>query len=479
MKLILSYNEYNLTRNLSESELSDYLYVTENLEEGIVDRLVDIAKKGTITAALAASLVGNPAYSNAIEKLPEPQKAKIENIIAGKTDVIYIYVGDNFSSGEYRISEKQKASIIAQLQDMLVKAKEKGKNFNITVESSESNVPNRDIKTKQSLNSGELAEKRGAVIQDLLIEFLNNEKDYPSFALQPVDTNPIKSSDKAPWDKEAASKLSHENLVKLVNDPKYTVHQFVRIALSKNVKGSTPCNIVKVNEGEQGTAEKNYVSFNTMIPVVNQYGSGSLILDSGEIPDRVVLVADDNFNPEKAELNPDKVIADSGYKSSFEHRTHKHWLYIPAHVLKLTQLMNEKASAVKETKFFKNKLLREGTDFKSFSNGGTFKELVQLLLKDKDYDYDDIKDKDARNDEIGGAGSKIGPLAQIKRMFEKGQKEFMIYEVGTGSKASPDVSDIPYLLQGQYKQITAVVYSPLGLTMYKLYAACGVNIKTP
>ena len=257
------------------------------------------------------------------------------------------------------------------------------------------------------------------------------------------------------------------------------MHQFVRIALAKDELTKSPCQIVAKGDGEQAFENVNYVSNKERLPVLNQYGSGTLILDSGEIPDRVVLVADDNFNPEKAELNPDNVIADSGYKSGFEHRTHKHWLYIPAHVLKLTKLMNENASAVKETKFFKHKTLKEGADFKSFASGGTFKELVNLLLKDKDYDYDNISDKDARNDEIGGAGSKTGPLAQLKRMFEKGQKVFMIYEVGKGSQASPDVANVPYLLQGQYKTITVVVYSPLGLTRYSLQAACGVLTKNP
>ena len=60
-------------------------------------------------------------------------------------------------------------------------------------------------------------------------------------------------------------------------------------------------------------------------------------------------------------------------------------------------------------------------------------------------------------------------------MFNKGQKEFMLYEVEGGSEKNPNSSIVDYVLDGSYKTITVVVYSPLGKTQYKLEGVCGIK----
>lgn len=477
MKRILSFNEYNLTLHLTESELENYYYVidglNENVNEGVIDRLKDIAKKGVLTATILSSLMGNPTFAKEYKNLSADQKAQIENMISTKgDDGKYLNVGGNFGSGEYILSAKQKEDIKQQLRDLLSQAEKDGSNFILTVEASESKVPNKDLKTKEYLKEGELSKRRAESVQNVIKEFVSKEGSrYTSmFIINPVNTNVVKDSEKAAWNKEEVSKMSKEEVLKLVNSEKYTKDQFVRISFKRSGGDKkTPCNLSLKEEGMEAPAEVNYISLEK-IPVLNvenMYGSGGVVLDPGEIPDRVVLLADYNTNPKTTALDTSKVIADSGYKASFEHRKHTNWKYIPAHVLKLTKLRMANSSATADTEFFKAKIVTKGKDF------NTFDELVKLMLKNRDYDYE--KDSAARTGEIGGGGSTTGPLAELKRMFNKGQKEFMMYEVEGGSEKNPNVSIVDYTLTGSYKTITVVVYSPLGKTQYKLEGVCGVK----
>jgi len=479
MKLILSYEEYNLTKHLSESELADYLYVlgslNENVNEGVLDRLKDIAKKGVLTATVLSSLMGNPSFAKEYKSLSGEEKTKIENMVTDPGDSgKYLNVGGNFGSGEYILSTKQKESIKQQLRELLDQAKKDGNDFILTVEASESKVPNKDLKTKEYLKEGELSRRRAESVQNVIKEFVKEEGSrYSSmFIINPVNTNVVKDSVKSAWNKEEVSKLSKEEVLKLVNSEKYTKDQFVKIAVKRSSSSKkTPCNLKLETKGEEAGSEVNYISLDELpvLSVSDMYGSGGVVLNPGEIPDRVILLADNTENLKKNPFDPGKVIGDSGYKASFEHRTHTHWKYIPAHILKLTKLRTLKSSATADTKFFKAIIKTKGKDFNSFD------ELVKLMLKDKDYDYN--HDNDARRGEIGGAGSKSGPLAELKILFDNGQKDFMFYEVEGGSPENPNNSLVEYKLDGTYKNITVVVYSPLGKTQYSLTGVCGIGNK--
>jgi hypothetical protein len=475
MKRILSFNEYSLSLTLTESELENYFYIieslNENVNEGLVDRLKEVVSKGVLTTAMFSMLMSNPSFAKEYNSLPQSEKTAIENTVSknGK-GIQYLNVGDNFGSGEYNLSNKQKLDIKAQLKDLLDKAEKSKTYFILTVESSESNVPNKDISTKKYLDKGEISKRRAAAVQEILREFVKeNEKTYSSlFVINPVNTNPVEDSEKAGWDKKAVAKMTKSEVLALVNNEKYTKHQFVRIAVERGEESAqTPCNMDKEVEGEEAKADVNYISLRTLpvFPVKNSYGSGGVILNSGEIPDRIVLVADNENDPKKNPLEVGKVIGDSGYKASWEHRTLTDWKYIPAHILKLTKLRNEKSSATMDTKFFKAIIKKKGVDFT------TFESLVELMLKNKSYDY---KNKRG-SDEVGSLSTGKGPLQELKNMYDNGQEEFMFYEVNGGSEQSPNNSVLEYTLDGSYSSITVIVYSPLGRTHYKMYGLCGVN----
>lgn len=482
MKRILSFNEYSLSLALSESELENYFYVieglNENVNEGVIDRLKTIAKKGVLTATVLSTLMGNPTFAKEYKGLDADQKSRIENMITSSGEdkesekSKYLNVGGNFGSGEYMLSDKQKTDIKKQLKDLLDQAKRDGTDFVLTVEASESKVPNKDLKTKEYLKEGELSKRRANSVQQVIKDFVASEgKNYTSmFVINPVNTDVIKNSEKAEWNKSEVSKLSKEELLKMVNSEKYTKHQFVRIFVERGSGDKkTPCNLKLSEEGSEAPAEVNYISLDVVpvLDVKNMYGSGGVVLNPGEIPDRVVLLADYKADPKTTALDTSKVIADSGYKAGFEHRKHTNWKYIPAHVLKLTELRMTNSSATMDTEFFKAKIVTKGKDF------NTFDELVKLMLKNQNYDY--VHDSAARTGEIGGGGSSTGPLVKLKNMFNKGQKEFMFYEVEGGSEKNPNSSIVDYVLDGSYKTITVVVYSPLGKTQYKLEGVCGIK----
>ncbi len=200
-------------------------------------------------------------------------------------------------------------------------------------------------------------------------------------------------------------------------DPEYKKEQFVRVSIV--VQAQNVCNFNPDISSNQGTADNGYITFDEYIS-----GEGDITIDPDQVPDRLVIL-DDKGN----------IKADTGYITT-KQSSYREWKYTPAYVLQLTKLYLTKTTAV------------QGTTIKT------------ITVKD----YEDLKAQLSNVQDASTVGEEVGPaLAQLKRMVEKGIKEFVIYDnMGNGTVKFNEKS-------GDSK---AVVYSPLGKTGYKLNGNC-------
>jgi hypothetical protein len=201
-------------------------------------------------------------------------------------------------------------------------------------------------------------------------------------------------------------------------DPKYQAEQFMRVDIV--VDADSVCNFSPNQPGTQGTAQNGYVTFDEYIS-----GDGSVDIKPGQIPDRLIIV-DTNGN----------ITADTGYVTTEKSKYSGNWKYVPAYVLELTKVHLTKAKAVSGNKI----------------------KTIQVK------DYEDLKAQLQARPDAPMTGDEIGPaLAQLKKMVEKGIKEFVIYDnMGSGTvKFSESSGDLK-----------AIVYSPVGSTGYDLTGNC-------
>jgi hypothetical protein len=201
-------------------------------------------------------------------------------------------------------------------------------------------------------------------------------------------------------------------------DPKYQAEQFITVDIV--VDADSVCNFSPNQPGAQGTAQNGYVTFDEYIS-----GDGSVDIKPGQIPDRLIIV-DANGN----------IKADTGYITTEKSKYSGNWKYVPAYVLELTKVRLTKAKAVSGNKI----------------------KTIQVK------DYEDLKAQLQARPDAPMTGDEIGPaLAQLKKMVEKGIKEFVIYDnMSSGTvKFSESSGDLK-----------AIVYSPVGSTGYDLTGNC-------
>jgi len=200
-------------------------------------------------------------------------------------------------------------------------------------------------------------------------------------------------------------------------DVKYTQEQFVRVDIV--VQAQNVCSFNPDIKDVQGTAANGYITFDEYVS-----GEGSVTISPDQVPDRLVIL-DDKGN----------IKADTGYITT-KQSTYKEWKFVPAYVLELTKIHLTKAAAV------------QGSSIKT----------IQVK------DYEDLKAQLSNVQDASTVGDEVGPaLAQLKRMIERGIKEFVIYDnMGNGTIKFDEKS-------GDSK---AVVYSPVGKTGYSLKGNC-------
>ena len=448
MKLILSYGEYNLTKHLTESELADYLYVVgglnENVNEGVLDRLKDIAKKGVLTASVLSTLMGNPTFAKEYKSLPGEEKAKIEQMVSppkGEKETsnkLLIKVGEYFKSGRYKVDADGVKRINTKLAEMTQFFKDNEEtSFTVKIIASESTLSNKDAETGKPLPQKELARLRATEMEKIYKTFAESQEKFPDVKL--VKAAPIVGKETKDFEKD----------------------QYVNIEISVNGSGKTLCNNINSEAAGQADASTQYVSIGfdkatkkfKKIDATDMYGSGKIIITPGSVPDRLVLIADGT------------VIGDTGYFVDRDPNKYREFKYVPSYVAGLTNLRVSGAEAGKDSP---TKSLMKKT-FKSFD------DLLEFMLADK-YKKTATKSYDWTKENRGEIGAKEAvitnpkvsksPIQQLKDLWEaNNNQEFIFYDL------TPN-HPLEYKLVGQYKTMEYRVYSPLGNTGVGIEAVC-------
>jgi hypothetical protein len=449
MKLILSYKEYNLTKHLTESELADYLYVigglNENVNEGVLDRLKDIAKKGVLTAAVLSTLMGNPTFAKEYKSLPGEEKAKIEQMITSKKDgeketsnKLLIKVGEYFKSGRYKVDSDGVTRINAKLAEMMKFFKDNEEtSFTVKIIASESTLSNKDAETGKPLPQKELARLRATEMEKIYKTFAESQEKFPDVKL--VKAPPIVGKETKDFEKD----------------------QYVNIEITVNGSGQTLCNNINNESAGQADASTQYVSIGfdkstkkfKKIDATDMYGSGKVVITPGSVPDRLVLIADG------------KVIGDTGYFVDRDPNKYREFKYVPSYVAGLTNLRASGAEAGKDSQA--KSLIR-----KTFK---TFDDLLEFMLADKykktaerhyDWSKENRTEINAKEAVITNPKVSKSPIEQLKDLWEANHnQEFIFYDL------TPN-HPLEYKLMGQYKTIEYRVYSPLGRTGVGIEAIC-------
>jgi hypothetical protein len=245
----------DLNSKLDESKLTE---VTAKETAQAVKTIVQNWKNWSKITVAAMLLI--PNISNALETYsPEtlnaiktemsaetPTKMKTPSPIPG--EIISFNFGENFDSGKTSLISKE--SLVKNINDIKEWVKGKNlKNFKIVITAGESQVTN----PKGFESKGSLAQARAKVIEDLVgnLGFNSIEIDTK------VGSTPYEKGDD-------------------VNDPKFKAEQFVTVSI---VVENSVCSMTPFSEsGTQGTYEE-YIS-----------GKGNLVLYTGTIPDRLVVL---------------------------------------------------------------------------------------------------------------------------------------------------------------------------------------------
>ncbi len=383
----------DLNSKLDESKLTE---ATAKEAAQAVKTIVQNWK--TWSQAMLVAMLLTPNIANALEtyspntldairteiSAEAPTKAATPTSIPG--EVISFNFGENFDSGKTSLISKE--SLVKNINDIKEWVKGKNlKNFKIVITAGESQVTN----PKGFESKGSLAQARAKVIEDLVgnLGFDKIEIDTK------VGSTPYEKGDD-------------------VNDPKFKAEQFVTVSI---VVENSVCSMTPFSEsGTQGTYEE-YIS-----------GKGNLVLYTGTIPDRlVVLDASGKVKQDTGYVATEETNAKSGYQE---------WKYVPIYVLKLTELkgdtniMGSNIETIKAT---------------------SYEDLVNQMLKPGA--------KQTKSDTVDKA------LSQLEAMFKGGgAKEFVVYKVGTG--------DLKVPFDDSKGDVKAKVYSPVGKTGFSIEGSC-------
>jgi hypothetical protein len=435
---------------LNKTELKTLNYIislNENsqINEGLIDRIKNMAAKGLLTATVVASLMSNPAFAKEYKSLDTNTKSKIEKLIkVDKTDssdtttnfggpsgptpgILKIDFSSNFKSGEYKLTGsnlQQVNSKLQQIKDFVTNSK--SKTFKLIINSSESKV-------RSDYPEGELAKLRAEEALRVINEYKTGGVFKPKLNPKVGDT---------PFDEAEANRIG---MKKAVNLPKYTKEQYVNVEIIA-MDFDTPCNWNFLAPGGQTLTAATDYNITTDFDVTDQVGGGEIILSPGGIPDRVQVLIDG------------VVVGDSGYfvdNMTSQDTNRSNFNYLPRYVAELTKISAEKGiSAVRDSS--QKKLIT-----KTFN---TFEELVDFMLtpEAKKNGYDAFK-----------PGLDTGNYMKILRdMWGKpgfrGYRKFTFYDTyKTGNAVK-----VKFKLNGNNRLVQIKIFSPIGKTDYSCVSNC-------
>jgi hypothetical protein len=311
-------------------------------------------------------------------------------------------ISNSFPSGKFKLSDTSLIDdAISQIQNLLKTGKA---SFNtIVINSSESKVPNKGV----GMNPGDLSKKRGEEVKNYIKSKIGDSVN--------VKVNDLKAQGPE-WDKSKGA-----------DNPEYTKYQYVTLSLSaENSKGDVKsiCDFNIEESGGQGLEKNNYVTFNEPL---KDYGE--LTIKTGSIPDRMVVVNNENT-----------IVSDTGYVATEPHQ-YSEFKYVPAYVYSLTVVNQIK----KNTSVSGDKLIT--------INVNTFEELVSNLLANPS---SKINKKDVRSETS---------LKGLDNLFKRGVRTFVLYSIG-----SPEIGKIPF--DSRKGDSRVIVYSPVGQTGYTITGNC-------
>jgi len=393
----------DLNSKLDESKLTE---ATAKEAAQAVKEIIQNWKSWSKITLAAMLLV--PNISNALETYSPNTLNAIKTEISAtnnvKTDtvskkiekvpgsVLEINFNQTFPSGQAKLTNGEALQTsVNEIQNFL-KGKDTSK-FKIVIVAGESQVTN----PKGFEKKGSLAQARAKAVEGIVSKLGFGEIEIKT----QIGDTPYQKGDN-------------------VNDKKFTEEQFVTVNIVIN---NDICSMESVNvEAGQGVESKNYVTFDEYLN-----GKGNLLMSTGTIPDRLV-VLDVNGN----------IKQDTGYTTT--RIKDGDWQYTPLYVLELTKA------------YMKGNISMKGIDPKTI-----------ITVKDK-YDlYNKLKKATVNNPSLEGSEVK-GALKEMEEMIKKGINTFVIYNIGT--------SNIKLNFDDSKGDIEAKVYSPIGKTAYSIGASC-------
>lgn len=415
--------------------LNYILSVNENnqINEGLIDRIKEVAEKGKLTKNVVANLIKkglisatlltsllstNPTFASVYNSLPKSDK--IEQTDNLSTEGIFD-ISKSFKSGVWKLDQQGKEDLKVELLKLVdhINTLQNPKfiKFKIIIDASESRLRNRDAETKEVLPDGELAKRRAAETKNYMEIFLN-DYNVPNIIIE----------------------VNHE-----VNGPKYTgqdkkifdEYQYVKLKVNPievNTNTTNNDNFCSFKDSISVTSIKNNIGLQRDFNVNGEYGSGNIILTPGSIPDRVVVYGDG------------KLIGDSGFFSTgVNPYLMDTWDYAPANIAALTKLHRAGSNATK-------------TNLETHTVS-TFEELMDLMLKKKSLikQYNSFT-SDKNEDDVAK------PMRELIEMYKAGVREFVFYKKGQVK--------VKFDLGGKYNKIEIIVYSPRDKSDFKIKVNC-------
>jgi hypothetical protein len=324
------------------------------------------------------------------------------------TNKVSFNISKSFPSGQYNIIDSSEIDdAITKIQSLLKTGQ--GKFDTIIINSSESKVPNRGV----GMSTGDLSKKRAEEVEKYI-----KSKVGDSINVQVNDLGPQGPE----WDSSKGK-----------DNPEYTKYQYVTLSLGAGVNNSSNiqsiCDFNFTESGGQGLEKNNYITLNRQL---KDYGN--LSIDTGSIPDRMVVVNNEN-----------SIVSDTGYVATEPHQYEK-FKYVPIYVYQLTLLNQVK----KNSSVSGNKLIT--------INVNTFEELLSELLVDSS--------KIPNNEEILRMGTEVSSgVKGLKNLVNKGIKTFVLYSIGGN-----EIGKVPF--DSRKGDTKVMVYSPVGQTGYTITGNC-------
>jgi hypothetical protein len=329
-------------------------------------------------------------------------------------------LGNQFKFGEYQSDAVKKSieTLKPKIEEFIKNSG--GKQFTVNISAGESNVTNpKGFETKGSLALAR-ANSVKQYFQEILPELIKNG----TLVIQgPTDVSQVIIG-KTPYDKTKGDNKNPE-LIK-----QYRQEQFVNF----DIKGSgqvenieSICDWTASITGSTGNPAENYVTTNIKLK-----GAGDLTFNTGSIPDRMIVVD-----------GKGKIIKDTGYIATKQHQ-YSSFKYVPLYVSRLTQLNRTVSVSGSEIVTIK------ANDFNNL--------MKQILMPG-------VKMPEESQLRKIGESEIFNGVEELKVLFNKGIREFVIYTVS----ASESIS-IPF--DNKTGDSKVMVYSPVGKTGYSLTGKC-------